>query len=50
MTSPNKRKNMDIMKLMMSNYNVEMSDDSGTDFYVDFKGPKESKISLLFDS
>lgn len=42
MTAPSKRRNMDIMKLMMSNYEVEMNDDEGTEFYVDFDGPRET--------
>ncbi len=39
----NKRKEKDLMKLMMSNYEVTTSDDSKQfDFYVKFEGPKES--------
>jgi len=42
MSSPNKRKEVDVMKLMMSDYEVTMADDSVTEFYVKFRGPKES--------
>ncbi|XP_077223844.1 ubiquitin-conjugating enzyme E2 5-like [Tasmannia lanceolata] len=43
MSSPSKRREMDLMKLMMSDYKVEMvNDDSTHEFYVDFHGPKES--------
>jgi ubiquitin-protein ligase len=39
----NKRKERDLMKLMMSNYEVNMSDEGRQfDFYVKFQGPKES--------
>ncbi len=42
-TASNKRKERDIMKLMMSNYEVTMTDQGNqNDFYVVFKGPKES--------
>lgn len=33
---------MDLMKLMMSDYKVEMTRDDCTDFYVDFHGPKDT--------
>jgi len=42
MSSPNKRKEVDLMKLMMSDYKVTMADDSVTEFVVRFNGPKES--------
>eukprot|EP01108_Squamamoeba_japonica_P008441 TRINITY_DN7511_c0_g1_i1.p2 TRINITY_DN7511_c0_g1~~TRINITY_DN7511_c0_g1_i1.p2 ORF type:complete len:191 (-),score=46.55 TRINITY_DN7511_c0_g1_i1:45-617(-) len=42
MSSPNRRKEGDLMKLMMSDYNVTMCGDSVTDFTVLFKGPKDS--------
>jgi ubiquitin-conjugating enzyme E2 H len=39
----NKRKERDLMKLMMSNYDVTVIEDSKPfDFYVKFNGPKES--------
>lgn len=41
--SPNKRKEMDLMKLMMSEHEVTVNEDSVTDFIVKFHGPKESK-------
>ncbi|KAK9757910.1 hypothetical protein RND81_01G194400 [Saponaria officinalis] len=42
MSSPSKRREMDLMKLMMSDYKVEMINDSMVDFYVEFHGPNES--------
>uniref|UniRef100_A0A1D1XUY1 E2 ubiquitin-conjugating enzyme n=1 Tax=Anthurium amnicola TaxID=1678845 RepID=A0A1D1XUY1_9ARAE len=42
MSSPSKRREMDLMKLMMSDYKVEMINDGMQEFYVDFHGPKES--------
>eukprot|EP01097_Dermamoeba_algensis_P003824 TRINITY_DN2598_c0_g1_i1.p2 TRINITY_DN2598_c0_g1~~TRINITY_DN2598_c0_g1_i1.p2 ORF type:complete len:184 (+),score=36.90 TRINITY_DN2598_c0_g1_i1:965-1516(+) len=42
MTSPNRRKELDVMKLMMSDYEVATSDESITEFFVKFRGPKES--------
>eukprot|EP01116_Phalansterium_solitarium_P020103 TRINITY_DN582_c2_g1_i1.p1 TRINITY_DN582_c2_g1~~TRINITY_DN582_c2_g1_i1.p1 ORF type:complete len:192 (+),score=55.47 TRINITY_DN582_c2_g1_i1:154-729(+) len=41
-TSPNKRREVDIMKLMMHDYDVTMVDDSVSEFVVKFKGPKDS--------
>ena len=42
-TISNKRKERDLMKLMMSSYEVSITEESNkNDFYVDFKGPKES--------
>jgi ubiquitin-conjugating enzyme E2 H len=39
----NKRKERDVMKLMMSNYEVNLTDENNqNDFYVVFTGPKES--------
>jgi len=38
-----KRKERDLMKLMMSNYEVNVpNEQNSSDFYVKFKGPKES--------
>nr|XP_010935785.1 ubiquitin-conjugating enzyme E2 5 isoform X2 [Elaeis guineensis] len=42
MSSPSKRREMDLMKLMMSDYKVEMINDGMQEFYVVFHGPKES--------
>ncbi|XP_021634546.1 ubiquitin-conjugating enzyme E2-23 kDa isoform X2 [Manihot esculenta] len=42
MSSPSKRREMDVMKLMMSDYNVETINDGLNEFNVDFHGPKES--------
>jgi len=43
MTSPSKRRDMDVMRLMMSNFEVKMGKgDSVGDFFVKFPGPTES--------
>ncbi|XP_020586757.1 ubiquitin-conjugating enzyme E2-23 kDa-like [Phalaenopsis equestris] len=42
MSSPSKRREMDLMKLMMSDYKVEMVNDGMQEFLVDFHGPKDS--------
>ncbi|RYR75385.1 hypothetical protein Ahy_A02g010038 [Arachis hypogaea] len=42
MSSPSKRREMDLMKLMMSDYKVEMINDGMQEFYVHFNGPNES--------
>ncbi|KAJ7952280.1 Ubiquitin-conjugating enzyme, E2 [Quillaja saponaria] len=42
MSSPSKRREMDLMKLMMTDYKVEMINDGMQEFYVHFHGPKES--------
>ena len=40
--SPTKRRDMDLMKLMMSNHEVVMLQEEKADFYVKFRGPKDS--------
>lgn len=40
-TNPHKRRDMDIMKLMMSDYVVDM-EGNGSEFVVEFHGPKDS--------
>ncbi|EYU42972.1 hypothetical protein MIMGU_mgv1a0146272mg, partial [Erythranthe guttata] len=42
MSSPTKRREMDLMKLMMSDYKVEMINDGMHQFYVHFHGPSDS--------
>eukprot|EP00249_Psilotum_nudum_P012231 c23664_g2_i2 orf=573-1124(-) len=42
MSSPSKRREMDVMKLMMSDYKVEMLNDGMSEFYVEFNGPRDS--------
>ncbi|XP_010418415.1 PREDICTED: ubiquitin-conjugating enzyme E2 5-like [Camelina sativa] len=42
MSSPSKRREMDLMKLMMSDYKVEMINDGMQEFFVEFNGPKDS--------
>ena len=42
-TNNNKRKERDLMKLMMSNYEVVLADENNpNDLYVIFHGPKDS--------
>ncbi|XP_051141315.1 ubiquitin-conjugating enzyme E2 4-like [Andrographis paniculata] len=42
MSSPSKRRDMDVMKLMMSDYAVETINDGINELNVEFHGPKES--------
>lgn len=42
MTSPGKRRDTDVMKLLMSDWKVELVDDNVSEFYVEFTGPKDS--------
>lgn len=42
MASPSKRREMDVMKLMMSDWKVELVNDNISEFYVEFQGPKDS--------
>ncbi|KAK6920747.1 Ubiquitin-conjugating enzyme E2 [Dillenia turbinata] len=42
MSSPTKRREMDVMKLMMSDFTVETINDGLSEFNVIFNGPKES--------
>ncbi|CAN6443223.1 unnamed protein product [Victoria cruziana] len=42
MSSPSKRREMDVMKLMMSDYAVETINDGIGEFNVEFRGPKDS--------
>ncbi|MCO5604557.1 hypothetical protein L7F22_058725 [Adiantum nelumboides] len=42
MSSPSKRRDMDVMKLMMSDYKVEMVNDGMSEFKVEFRGPPNS--------
>ncbi|EFA81552.1 hypothetical protein PPL_05541 [Heterostelium album PN500] len=42
MSSPNRRRDLDLTKLMMSNYEVTISTDSMAEFTVTFYGPKDS--------
>ena len=41
-SSQNKRKERDIMKLLMSNYEVSIDESNKNDLYVKFHGPKNS--------
>lgn len=42
MASSSKRRQMDVMKLMMSDWKVEIAEDNVNEFYVEFRGPRES--------
>ncbi|RDX57916.1 Ubiquitin-conjugating enzyme E2 5 [Mucuna pruriens] len=42
MSSPSKRRDMDLMKLMMTDYKVEMINDDMQEFFVEFHGPKDT--------
>ncbi|KAK9813901.1 hypothetical protein WJX73_003984 [Symbiochloris irregularis] len=42
MASPSKRREMDVMKLMMSDWKVELVNDNICEFFVEFKGPNDS--------
>ncbi|THU65544.1 hypothetical protein C4D60_Mb05t04770 [Musa balbisiana] len=50
MSSPSKRREMDLMKLMMSDYKVEMVNDGMQEFFVDFHGPNESTSFTTHES
>ncbi|KAH9720120.1 UBC core domain-containing protein [Citrus sinensis] len=44
MSSPSKRRDMDVMKLMMSDYNVETINDGLNEFNVEFHGLYEGGV------
>lgn len=46
MSSPKRRIETDVMKLMMSDYEVTLVNDNMQEFYVIFKGPSESKSMI----
>jgi hypothetical protein len=49
MTSPKRRIEMDVMKMLMSDYEVTLVNDNMQEFYVRFKGPTESMfISVIW--
>jgi ubiquitin-conjugating enzyme E2 H len=43
MSSPKRRIETDVMKMLMSDYEVTLVNDNMQEFYVRFKGPEESK-------
>ena len=47
MSSPKRRIETDVMKMLMSDYEVTLVNDNMQEFYVRFKGPEESKYSLV---
>lgn len=47
MSSPKRRIETDVMKLMMSDYEVTLVNDNMQEFYVIFKGPEESEDDEL---
>ena len=48
MSSPKRRIETDVMKLMMSDYEVTLVNDNMQEFYVIFKGPTESKSMISY--
>ena len=44
--SPGKRREMDVMKLMMSDWKVDLVNDNVSEFNVVFQGPPDSARSL----
>ena len=44
MSSPKRRIETDVMKMLMSDYEVTLVNDNMQEFYVRFKGPEESKL------
>ena len=46
MSSPKRRIETDVMKLMMSDYEVTLVNDNMQEFYVIFKGPTESELRM----
>lgn len=44
--SPGKRREMDLMKLMMSDWKVDLVNDCVNEFTVIFKGPSDSELSI----
>jgi ubiquitin-conjugating enzyme E2 H len=45
MSSPKRRIETDVMKMLMSDYEVTLVNDNMQEFYVRFKGPEESKYT-----
>jgi ubiquitin-conjugating enzyme E2 H len=48
MASPKRRIETDVMKMMMSDYEVTLINDNMQEFYVSFKGPQESKEHFCY--
>lgn len=46
MSSPKRRIETDVMKMLMSDYEVTLVNDNMQEFYVRFKGPEESMSNL----
>ena len=42
MASPSKRREMDVMKLMMSDFEVSLPHDTMNEFFVTFNGPRDT--------
>jgi ubiquitin-conjugating enzyme E2 H len=49
MSSPKRRIETDVMKMLMSDYEVTLVNDNMQEFYVRFKGPEESKLGHPVD-
>ena len=45
--SPGKRREMDVMKLMMSDWKVDLVNDNVSEFNVVFHGPTDSALHAL---
>ena len=43
--SPSKRRELDVTKLLMSDWKVELVEDNLSEFYIEFAGPKESELT-----
>ena len=43
--SPSKRRELDVTKLLMSDWRVELVEDSLSEFYIEFAGPKDSALA-----
>jgi hypothetical protein len=41
--SPSKRRELDVTKLLMSDWKVELVEDNLSEFYIEFAGPPESE-------
>ena len=45
--SPSKRRELDVTKLLMSDWKVELVEDNLSEFYIEFAGPKESECGCF---
>eukprot|EP00887_Chlorella_sp_A99_P003558 scaffold7.g3558.t1 len=47
-SSPGRRREQDVTKLMMSDWKVELVEDNISEFHVEFKGPPDSFVNRIF--